>query len=116
MSTQEETSKELLNKILDLKPKAQRVQGKVKEIGEPETVSTRFGESYRIPIVVEVDDMPVTVGLFVREKALNQGYIHPRSNLYKLLTAYNVSSLRELIGKTIRLTLDQRGFYQILTS
>ena len=91
-----------------------REKGVVKEILKPEKVETRFGVSYRIPIVVQLGkDKETVVSVLVREKTLQRGIVHPRSNLYKLLKKYGCKKLKDLIGKEVELYIDSRGFYRI---
>jgi len=88
--------------------------GTVTSIGEPVPVETTWGLSYRIPIYVEVENRTIECSVFVREKTISRGVIHPRSTLFKLLTRYGCSCLAELRGKRVELRIDDRGFYRIV--
>jgi predicted ATPase len=105
---------ELQKDILDLEVTEQNLTGTVTSIGTPQEVQTRFGLSYRIPIIVAVNDTTIPVNMIIRQKTLQRKHLHPRSNLYKLLTAYKCKKLRDLVGKQVNLRIDERGFYRIV--
>jgi len=90
------------------------VSGKVISIGEPVEIETKFGSTFRVPLRIKINDVEVEVGVFVRTGTLERKQHHPRSNVYKLLTSYGCRSLNELIGKTVSLRIDSRGFYRIV--
>lgn len=90
------------------------VKGEVKEIGEPEEIETKFGKSYRVPVIVKVGDTEIETSVFVRDNSVKRGVFNPRSNVYKLLTRYGCKKLKELIGKQVELRVDSRGFYRIV--
>jgi hypothetical protein len=89
-------------------------EGVVKAIGEPEEVETKFGTSYRVPIIVDIRGNEQEIGVFIREKSIERGMFHPRSNVYKLLTKYNCKKLKELVGKKVQIRIDNRGFYRFV--
>jgi hypothetical protein len=93
---------------------AELEEGVVKEIGEPEQIETKFGPTYRIPIVVEIRGNEQEIGVFVREKSIERGVFHPRSNVYKLLVKYGCKKLKELVGKKVQIRIDNRGFYRFV--
>ena len=91
------------------------IKGKVESIGEPTEVQTKFGKSYRVPLLVKTEDgNSIEVSIFIREKTVQLGVANPRSNLYKILDTYGVKKLSELIGKTVNIRIDSRGFYRLV--
>jgi len=100
--------------ILDLEVTEEQVVGEVVGFGEPVEVDTRFGKAYRFPINVKVNGSVTPISIFVRDKTLLKKTLHPRSNLYKLLTAYKCERLRQLVGKRVTLRIDEKGFYRIV--
>jgi len=100
----------------DLRIVDETLEGKVVSIGEMTPIKTVFGLSYRIPITVQIvgSDSTITVNVFIREKSVQSGVVHPKSNLYKLLTSYKCKKLSDLVGKTVLLRVDNKGFYRIV--
>jgi len=88
--------------------------GKVVGVGEAVEIETKFGSTFRVPIRVKINETEVEVSVFVRAGAVERKQHHPRSNVYKLLTSYNCRSLNDLVGKTVSLRIDSRGFYRIV--
>ena len=89
-------------------------QGEVVNVEEPQKVETRFGTSYRIPFRIKIGTGEITVSILVRENSLKKGILHPRSNLYKLLTKYGAKNPKDMIGKKVDLRIDSRGFYRFI--
>jgi hypothetical protein len=89
-------------------------EGEVTNIGEPELIETKFGNTYRIPITVDIRGSEIQIGVFVREKSIQRGLFHPRSNIYKLLVKYGCKKLKELVGKKVQVRIDSRGFYRFV--
>lgn len=89
-------------------------EGVVEKIGKPVEVQTKYGKSYRIPITIKVRNTTYDIGLFVREKSIQKGVFHPRSNIYKLLVKYGAKKLKDLVGKKVQLRIDARGFYRFV--
>jgi len=90
-------------------------KGVVEAFGNPTAVKTKFGDSYRIPLIIKLDDgRKVEVSLFVRQKTLELKKANPRSNIYKILETYQCKRLRELIGKTVVVRVDNRGFFRLV--
>jgi len=108
------SKKEEAPKISELQVQEETASGKVTAIGEPIPIQTQFGLTWRVPITVEVNGKPIECSVFVRDKTIKRGVIHPRSNLYKMLTRYGAKCLAELKGKRVDLRIDQRGFYKIV--
>lgn len=104
---------DIAEKVLGLKLPAETVTGTVVALGQPTPVSSKFGESYRVPVTVDIGGAKVAVSLFIRRKQLEAGVLHPRSTIFKLLSRYNAESLGDLVGKKVALYVDKQGFYRI---
>jgi len=100
--------------LSELEIMEEQIEGTVESIGEPEEIETKFGRNYRVPIAVKTKKATIETNVWVTERSLKQGILHPRSNLYKLLTAYKCKSLKELVGKKVTLRVDSRGFYRLV--
>ena len=102
-------------KIEDLEIPEKNVKGKVISIAGIDEVKTRYGDNIRITLNVEVGGFVHKVSLITTKKTLERQVIHPRSNLYKILTKYGCKKIRDLVGKEVELELTNRGFYRIVT-
>jgi biotin synthase-related radical SAM superfamily protein len=89
-------------------------KGKVISIGDTEVVKTQFGDSLRIIVNVEINKQVYPVSLVTSGKVLDRQIIHPRSNLYKILSKYNCKKITDLVGKEVELELNAKGFYRII--
>jgi len=92
----------------------EQVEGTIKALGSPEKVETRWGTSYRVPLVIDIKGKEIEVSLFITQKAAETGILHPRSNAYRLLSKFKCKKLKELVGKKVTLRVDQTGFYRIV--
>jgi hypothetical protein len=91
------------------------LKGTVVDIGEVTEVNTKFGKSYRIPLIVElIDNRRIEVSVFVREKTLIIGKANPRSNLFKILETYGCKTIKDLLGKLVNVRVDSKGFYRLV--
>jgi hypothetical protein len=113
---EEETleNSELKQKMENLEITEQTTTGQVESFGNPIEIQTRFGPAYRLPINVKTNNTTIPISIIIRTKTLEKTHLHPRSNLYKLLTKYNCKRLRDLIDKTVQIRIDERGFYRIV--
>jgi len=75
-------------------------KGIVVVIHPPQTVKTKFGDSQKCSITINSlkGDETINVGMFLPK---GFPFISPMSNLGKILTRYDCTTLQELIGKTV---------------
>lgn len=99
--------------ILDLSIQDTQTQGVVKSIDEPQLIETKFGKSYRVVLHVDANGADIPVSILINERSVKRGILHPRSNLYKILTRYGVKKLSDLVGKKVELRVDARGFHRL---
>jgi hypothetical protein len=103
-----------MQKIEDMEIAGETEEGIIKKIGESEEIETKFGLTHRVPITVDIRGSSVEIGVFIRDKSIERGMFHPRSNVYKLLAKYNCKKLKDLIGKKVQIRIDNRGFYRFV--
>ena len=101
-------------KIEDLEIIDKVTRGKVVSIAEEREVVTKFGNFIRFVLNVQVGGSVVPISLLVSKKVIETQLIHPRSNLYRLLTKYGCKKLRDIVGKEVEVTVDARGFYRLV--
>jgi len=99
-----------LDAEFDMELQPELVEAVVKTIGKPETTNTRYGTKAYIPVVcILPNGAEVSLRLWINPE---RGFLHPKSNAYKLLRKHGCVRISDLLGKKIELRVDNNGFYR----
>lgn len=86
-------------------------KGKITTIQEPQKTNTKYGERYYCQFVIEGEDGSViNTKVFLPE---NFPYIHPKSNMGKILDKYGCKKFSELIGTEVKVYEKSAGLWNI---
>lgn len=86
-------------------------KGVIAKIQAPQKITTKYGERYSCQFVINgKDGSTINVKVFLPEQF---PYVHPKSNLGKMMKKYECKQFSELIGKEIEVIEPQEGMWKI---
>ena len=92
-------------------PEVQEMTGVVQEIRQPREVETSYGKRKLIEFVVAGQDGMVTATEYAGSAF---PIVTPNSNLGKIMKRYGCKTLRQLLGKEVKLRLLRGSFWKIV--